>query len=197
MSGRKASPSSAAVTEQLACLADAGLDDSGAPPGRLTSLWEVSTSLGGYIDRRTRSSPRAIAAGDAGADSTPPVQLRLVISRATAPTPDFAYDPRVRHSALEYYERPNRCRSDQVLFERAPGCASAASQPTPRRRSIRLRRCQRRAERRVNGQAAAPQRSIRASFQSRGRSLHPWRRGGAGPIHPGCRRRRSRSNAAR
>jgi len=50
--------------------------------------------------------------------SAPPVQLRLVVSRATAPTPDFKtileFD-----TALEYYERPNRDALVRTLFERA------------------------------------------------------------------------------
>ena len=59
-------------------------------------------------------------------NSAPPVQLRLVISRATAPTPDFRtileFD-----TALEYYERPDRAGLIKTLFERAQAAPAAAT----------------------------------------------------------------------
>jgi hypothetical protein len=57
-------------------------------------------------------------------NSAPPVQLRLVISRATAPTPDFRtileFD-----TALEYYERPDRAGLIMTLFERTQAAPAA------------------------------------------------------------------------
>ncbi len=59
-------------------------------------------------------------------NSAPPVQLRLVISRATAPTPDFRtileFD-----TALEYYERPDRAGLIKTLFERTQAAPAAAT----------------------------------------------------------------------
>lgn len=61
----------------------------------------------------------------------PPVQLRLVISQATAPTPQFG-SIREFDEILGYYERPNREGVLQSLYERAAAApAVLASQPTP------------------------------------------------------------------
>ncbi len=58
-------------------------------------------------------------------NSEPPVQLRLVISQATAPTPQFA-TIREFDEVLGYYERPNREGVLQAFYERA-----ASAPPAP------------------------------------------------------------------
>jgi hypothetical protein len=56
--------------------------------------------------------------------SEPPVQIKLMISQATAPQPGFASVPEL-DEVLGYYERPNRESILRALYERA-----AALQPT-------------------------------------------------------------------
>jgi TonB-like protein len=56
--------------------------------------------------------------------SDPPVQLRLMISQATAPTPAFA-SVREFDEVLGYYERPNREASLQALYDRAANAPPA------------------------------------------------------------------------
>ncbi len=63
----------------------------------------------------------------------PPVQLRLVISQATAPTPSFA-GIREFDEVLGYYERPNRDAILRGLYERAaaaPPLLAAQASPAP------------------------------------------------------------------
>jgi hypothetical protein len=83
---------------------------------RLTSYGSVEIDGGYKTDEPVRRLGQFLQA--MLGSSAPPVQLRLVISRATAPSPDFRtvmeFD-----SALEYYERPNRSALIQTLYERA------------------------------------------------------------------------------
>jgi protein TonB len=61
----------------------------------------------------------------------PPVQLRLVISQATAPSPQFS-SIREFDEVLGYYERPGREGVLKALYERAAAAPPvAASAPTP------------------------------------------------------------------
>jgi hypothetical protein len=65
------------------------------------------------------------------AQSDPPVQLRLVISQATAPAPILG-SVRELDQALEYYERPDRSAVIRDLYVRAAAVASPLdSGPTP------------------------------------------------------------------
>lgn len=63
--------------------------------------------------------------------SEPPVQLRLIISQATAPTPGFS-SIREYDEALGYFERPNRDAVLQTLYARAaaaPSISGSESKP--------------------------------------------------------------------
>lgn len=90
---------------------------------RLTSYGNVEIDGGYKTDEPVRRLGQLLQA--TLGSSAPPVQLRLVISRATAPTPDFRtvleFD-----AALEYYERPNRSSLIRALFERAQAAPAAA-----------------------------------------------------------------------
>ncbi|MEO7133759.1 MAG: energy transducer TonB [Vicinamibacterales bacterium] len=61
--------------------------------------------------------------------SEPPVQLRLLISQATAPGPVFS-SIREYDRALEFFDRPNRSAALQALFARA----AAAPAPVERKK---------------------------------------------------------------
>ncbi len=91
---------------------------------RLTSFGNVEIDGGYKTDEPVRRLGQLLQA--TLGNSSPPVQLRLVISRATAPSPDFRtvleFD-----TALEYYERPNRSGLIKSLFERAQAAPPAAS----------------------------------------------------------------------
>ena len=62
--------------------------------------------------------------------SDPPVQLRLAVSQATAPTPSFG-SVREYSEALAYFERPDRTAVLQALFERASATPAGEVQLTP------------------------------------------------------------------
>lgn len=61
--------------------------------------------------------------------SDPPVQLRLLISQATAPSPLFG-SIREYEQALGYFERPDRGAVLRALYARAAAAAPALSGPT-------------------------------------------------------------------
>jgi hypothetical protein len=63
-------------------------------------------------------------------ESDPPVQLRLLGSQATAPTPTFA-SIRQYIDALEYFERPDRASVLRGLYERVAAAPMAAARLTP------------------------------------------------------------------
>ena len=81
-----------------------------APSGR------VDVTGGSVTDEPVRRLGQLLQATFGRSD--PPVQLRLMISQATAPTPAFG-SIREFDEVLGYYERPNRDASLQALYERA------------------------------------------------------------------------------
>jgi hypothetical protein len=91
---------------------------------RLTAHGSVEVDGGYKSDEPVRRLGQLLQA--TLGSSAPPVQLRLVISRATAPTPDFRtileFD-----TALEYYERPDRAGMVSALFERAHAAPMATT----------------------------------------------------------------------
>jgi hypothetical protein len=66
------------------------------------------------------------------AQSDPPVQLRLLISQATAPEPAFS-SIREYDRALEFFDRPNRAAALQGLFARAEAAPAPAKTEAPAR----------------------------------------------------------------
>ena len=74
--------------------------------------------------------------------SEPPVQLRLIIAQATAPTPAFA-SIREYDEALAYFERPGRSAVLQALHARAAAAPASRRLHRRRRHWTRSRRCQR------------------------------------------------------
>jgi hypothetical protein len=64
--------------------------------------------------------------------SEPPVQLRLLISQATAPEPVFS-SIRDYDRALEFFDRPNRSIVLQGLFGRASAAPAPVERPKPPR----------------------------------------------------------------
>src|SRR5688572_5393580 len=90
---------------------------------------QLDVNGGTAVDEPVRRMGQLLQATLATAD--PPVQLRLVVSQATAPTPGFAsiedFD-----AALGYYERPNRQAVLQDLYARAAAAPlPTETQPTP------------------------------------------------------------------
>jgi hypothetical protein len=82
----------------------------------LSSSGRVDVNGGSSTDDPVRRLGQLLQATFGRSD--PPVQLRLMISQATAPTPAFA-SVREFDEVLGYYERPNREASLQALYERA------------------------------------------------------------------------------
>jgi hypothetical protein len=115
----------------------------------LDSSGRVEVTGGQSADEPVRRMGQLLQA--ALGNSEPPVQLRLVISQATAPTPQFA-TIREFDEVLGYYERPNREGVLQAFYERAasappaplalPGTAPTldAIAPLPTRQSTKPRK---------------------------------------------------------
>ena len=88
----------------------------------LSSSGRVDVNGGSSTDEPVRRLGQLLQATFGRSD--PPVQLRLMISQATAPTPAFA-SVREFDEVLGYYERPNREASLQALYERAAAAPPA------------------------------------------------------------------------
>lgn len=88
----------------------------------LSSSGRVDLTGGSSTDEPVRRLGQLLQATFGRSD--PPVQLRLMISQATAPTPAFA-SVREFDEVLGYYERPNREASLQALYERAAAATPA------------------------------------------------------------------------
>jgi hypothetical protein len=96
----------------------------------LESSGRVTVSGGSSTDEPVRRLGQLLQATFGRSD--PPVQLRLMISQATAPTPAFA-SVREFDEVLGYYERPNRDASLQALYDRAaaaPPAQDSGATPT-------------------------------------------------------------------
>jgi len=97
---------------------------------RITSAGEVGVSGGAGAGEPVRRLGQLLQATLGQSD--PPVQLRLVISQATAPTPTFD-SIREFDDALGYFERPDRPGVLRGLYARAasrPGGQDAVAIPT-------------------------------------------------------------------
>ena len=88
----------------------------------LESSGRVDVTGGSSTDEPVRRLGQLLQATFGRTD--PPVQLRLMISQATAPSPAFG-SIREFDEVLGYYERPNREASLQALFERAAAAPPA------------------------------------------------------------------------
>ena len=117
-----------AITDQLASVSSPTIPE--LHQVELSSSGRVSISGGTSTDEPVRRLGQLLQATFGRTD--PPVQLRLMISQATAPTPAFG-SIREFDEVLGYYERPNRETALQALYERAasaPVIAETLSTPT-------------------------------------------------------------------